>query len=238
MEKKILAIVPMYNEEHSAKKVIDDLLSASVKVDILVVNDGSTDKTSEVVKSTNVAHIVDLPVNLGIGGGVQTGFLYAKRNNYDIALQFDGDGQHRADEIEILIEPILKGEADAVIGSRFCHSEEGFKSSRSRRIGIKIFEIVNGILTGEKITDNTSGFRAYNKEALSFLAENYPHDYPEPEAVILLSRNRFRIAERPAKMRERQGGTSSIFGIKAAYYMVKVLFGIFMAFMRAPIRKG
>jgi len=235
---KLLIIVPAYNEEKNIAGVINNIKATNKTWDIAVINDGSKDKTAEVAEKTNSAFVITLPCNLGIGGAVQTGLKFAKRNNYDIALQFDGDGQHRADEITNLISPILKKEVDVVIGSRFCGKNDGFKSTFTRRIGIKIFEILNSILLHQKITDNTSGFRAYNNKALSFLAENYPTDYPEPEAVVLLKKNHFTIKEIHTEMLERQGGTSSISGFKSAYYMIKVILAILMTYMRPAVLKG
>jgi len=233
-----LVIVPAYNEAASIATTIQDITRAGIPLDILVVNDGSCDQTSAIARETRKAIVIDLPINVGIGGAVQAGMLYAARNHYDIAIQFDGDGQHRGDEIPALIAPLLEGRCDAVIGSRFVMKSPGFKSTFARRLGIRIFEYVNWLLTGIRIADNTSGFRAYNKEAIAFLSEHYPSDFPEPETVVLLAKNKFRIAEVYAAMRERQGGVSSIGGLKSLYYMVKVLLAICMTALRPPIRKG
>ncbi len=235
---KVLVIIPAYNEEESIVSVINDLYSLSFKPDIIVINDGSLDRTSEVAKSSGKAIVVDLPTNLGIGGGVQTGFKYAIRNSYDIAIQCDGDGQHRADEIDKILTPILKEDVDLVIGSRFLQRHKGFQSTFVRRIGIKLFEFLNLIIIRHRITDNTSGFRAYNREAVKFLSHYYPTDYPEPESVILLSRNGFKIKEVSVSMKERQGGRSSISGLKSIYYMIKVILAIIMTSFRAPIRNN
>jgi glycosyltransferase involved in cell wall biosynthesis len=234
---KILIIVPAYNEEKNISRVISELYKTDRKWDILVVNDGSKDNTFEVAESSGKALVVNLPCNLGIGGAVQTGFKYGKNNNYDIAIQFDGDCQHKASEIKKLIEPIIKGESDVVIGSRFCKKHDGFKSTFTRRMGIKVFEIINSILIKQKITDNTSGFRAYNRKAMEFLSEYYPMDYPEPEAVILLGRNCFRIMEIYTEMLERQGGESSITGLKSIYYMIKVILAVIMSSIRPRIKR-
>ncbi len=230
---KILTIVPVFNEEKTIQMVIDDLKKNFQKTDILIVNDGSRDKSSDIARKNKNVRVIDLPTNLGIGGSVQTGFKYAVRNNYDIAIQFDGDGQHLAMEIPTLIQPILNKKADVVIGSRFLRvNKKSFKSPWPRRIGIKIFEWLNSFITGQKVTDNTSGFRAYNREAFSFLAYNYPTDYPEPEAVVLLGRNRFKIFEIPTEMKERVYGKSSISGFKSFYYMIKVILCIIMTSLR------
>jgi len=229
-KQNILIIVPAYNEEQNIKRVIEDLNNSNIDIDILIVNDGSSDNTALIVRDLGVK-LLDLASNLGIGGAVQSGFKFAKKYNYDIAIQFDGDGQHLASEIYKLINPINNGNADVVIGSRFL-KKEGFQSSFTRRIGIKIFEIINKLLIKQKITDNTSGFRAYNKKAISYLFLNYPTDYPEPEAVVMLGKEGFRIKEVSVLMKERQGGESSISGFKPIYYMIKVLLSIFITYIR------
>ena len=231
----ILVIVPAYNEEKAIKKVIEDLKSIALDLDILVINDGSADNTSEAARATGQAVVVDLPKNLGIGGAVQTGFKYACRLGYPIAVQFDGDGQHIASEIPKLLAAIDGRCANMVIGSRFLQKHEGFRSTFVRRMGIRVFEVMNSLLIGQRITDNTSGFRAYDRETIQFLAKHYPVDYPEPEAVILLGRNGFRIGEVFTLMRERQAGDSSISGIKGGYYMVKVMLAVFMTALRKPL---
>ena len=237
--KKTLIIIPCYNESESIKGVLTRLHSLNPSWDLLVINDCSKDNTSKIANDTNFATVLDLPCNLGIGGGVQTGLIYAKRNNYDIAMKFDGDGQHQACEIPALLQPILDGTADVAIGSRFCKSHDGFKSTFTRRIGIKIFEVVNSVLINQKITDNTSGFRAYNRDAIEFLADHYPaFDYPEPEEVILLGKNNFRFQEVFTEMQERTGGTSSIYGYKSVYFMIKVLLSVLMVSIRSPKRKN
>lgn len=229
--------MPAFNEEDCIDKVIYDLKNTNPDWDVLIVNDGSKDNTSEVAKSTNKAKVIDLVSNLGIGGAVQTGFKFAARNYYDIALQFDGDGQHIASEIPKLIDPIINNEVDVVIGSRFAVSHKGWKSSVPRRLGIFIFTVLNKLLIRQRITDSTSGFRAYNKEAVEFLASNYPMDYPEPEAIILLGKNGFKLKEIHAEMKARETGTSSINYRRAVYYMIKVVLAILMTSIRPKIRK-
>ena len=229
---KILIIVPAYNEEDSIAKVVLTLKNASNKYDIIVINDGSNDSTSTLAKATKDAIVIDLPTNVGIGGAVQTGFKYAYRNDYDIAVQFDGDGQHEAKEIINIIKPIIDANADCVIGSRFLGNKIGFQSTFVRRLGIKTFEYINSLLIKQKITDNTSGFRAYNKQSIALLAKDYPTDYPEPETVIMLGKKGYIIKEVSVLMHERQGGASSINGLKPIYYMVKVLLSIFMTYLR------
>ena len=215
-----LAIVPAYNESESIAIVVTDLRDNVPGCDIVVVDDHSTDDTSARVRSSG-AGLLRLPFNLGIGGAVQTGFRYARRCGYRFAFQFDGDGQHPADHVPLLLAPLERGEADVVIGSRFLEGK-GFQSTALRRIGIRIFEALNRITSGHRITDTTSGFRAYNDRAISFLADNYPSDYPEVEAITLLARNGFRIVEVPVVMRDRQGGVSSIGTARSLYYMAKV----------------
>ncbi len=231
----ILAIVPSYNEERSIAHVIAAIKGSDPSIAILVVNDGSKDNTGSVAESTGSAFVLNLPCNLGIGGAVQAGFKYARSNGYDIAFQFDGDGQHLASEIPALLEPILNGDADVAIGSRFCGKTKGFQSTLLRRGGIKIFEILNSLLIKQKITDNTSGFRAYRREAIHFLADHYPSDYPEPEAVLLLGRNGFALKEVPVCMQARKEGKSSIKGFRSGYYMVKVLLALLVSALRARV---
>ena len=233
---KILVIVPAYNEEKSIAGVIDELGSIDIKVDIVVVNDGSIDNTSFIARQTGKAIVLDLPINLGIGGAVQTGFMYALRNGYDIAVQFDGDDQHIASEIQNLLEPILRQEADVVIGSRFFSDKKKFKTDPVRKVGIKVFQLVNSIMNRKRITDSTSGFRAYNRKAIQSLSEYYPSDYPEPEAVILLLKRGFILKEVAVDMRQRYQGVSSISLLDGAYYMVKVLLAIFMTYIRTLSR--
>jgi glycosyltransferase involved in cell wall biosynthesis len=230
---RVLAIVPAFNEEAAIAGTIADLRVGHPDLDLVVINDGSDDRTSEVARAQG-ATVVDLPANLGIGGAVQTGFKYAARNGYDVAIQVDADGQHLGDEIGKLLGPVLDGEADVAIGSRFLLGG-GYRSTAARRMGIAIFRLVNWLVLGRTITDSTSGFRAYNKRALAFLAEHYPMDFPEPEAVVLLVKNGFGLVEVPVRMQDRQGGASSIGLGRAAYYMVKVLLAVLVNASRDPI---
>ena len=221
MPLKIIAIVPACNEEKNIAPVIADLRKNQSGIKIVVLNDASTDQTEKVARASGVT-VLNLAVNLGIGGAVQTGFIYARDKKYDIAFQFDGDGQHLASEISKLLEPLIRKETDVVIGSRFLE-KGGFKSSLARQAGIRLISLVNKLLTGRKIMDSTSGFRAFNQKAISFLAENYSQDYPEPEAVVQLFRNGFNILEVPVQMRARLSGQSSIRPIHSFYYIIKVL---------------
>ncbi len=234
---KILAIIPAFNESKNIISVIESIKKVNKNIDIIVVNDGSHDTTGEKASISGKAIVINLPCNLGIGGAVQTGFMHAKKYNYDIAFQFDGDGQHLASEIDKIITPILKDDADVVIGSRFCEKTDGYKTTYIRSIGIKIFGIVSRVLIKQKITDSTSGFRAYNRKSINFLVDNYSMDYPEPEAVILLGRNGIRLKEVCVVMQERLNGTSSISGFQSFYYMTKVLLAILVTALRPKILK-
>lgn len=217
---KILIIIPAYNEQDNIEKVIKNLQKNVPDMDYLIVNDCSKDGTAEVCKNNNFNYI-SLPVNLGIGGGVQTGYKYALKYGYDIAVQHDGDGQHDPSYLEDAIKPLIDGMEDIVIGSRFIE-KDGFQSSRIRRTGIKFLSWLIFICSGVRIKDVTSGFRAVNKEYIKFYAENYPSDYPEPEAIIHAALNGARIHEIPVVMKERENGTSSINFWRSLYYMVKV----------------
>lgn len=217
---KTLIIIPAYNEELNIPGVIADLRKNCPENDILVVNDCSFDNTLKVARELGV-RVLDLSVNLGIGGAVQSGYKYALKNNYDVAVQFDGDGQHDAKYIEKLLEPVKSGEADFVIGSRFI-DKQGFQSSGIRRIGINFLSWLISILAGVKVKDVTSGMRAANRKMFSYFADNYAQDYPEPEAVMSAGLCGARITEVPVVMKERANGKSSIKSFGSAYYMLKV----------------
>ncbi|HON56669.1 MAG TPA: glycosyltransferase family 2 protein [bacterium] len=232
---KILIIVPAYNEEASIEYVIKQIKNQKIEncqIDIAVINDCSQDKTSEIAKAHNVI-VIDLINNLGIGGAVQTGYIYAFENNYDIAVQIDGDGQHNPEYLKSLLDPIISNNCDIAIGSRFINKNNpAYRSSFLRRIGIKILANVLSLLTSQKITDATSGFRAANKKVIRLFAENYPDDYPEPETFVILYKNNLKILEVSVKMNERYGGKSSINAIDSIYYMIKVLIAIFIDFFK------
>ena len=227
---KILIIIPAYNEEECLPGVMQDLRSHAPDADILVVDDGSRDRTAKVARQAGVK-VASLPYNLGIGGAMQTGFQYARNNGYDIAIQFDGDGQHMAAEIEILLDPLQKGRADIVIGSRFLKRGD-YRPSFFRRIGISIFSTVLSAIMGMPVTDTTSGFRAVNSRVIEFFARVYPEDYPEVESLVLLHRAGMTIAEVPVRMRDRTGGRSSITPIRSVYYMIKVLLAVFVDLLK------
>lgn len=220
---KVLVIIPAYNEADNIEKVVK-LVQKKDDVDYIVINDCSEDSTVEILENIE-ANYINLPVNLGIGGGVQTGYLYAKAMNYDIAIQMDGDGQHDPKYIENLIEPIKKGEADFVIGSRFI-DKEGFQSSKMRRLGIVFLSKWIQLCCGVKVKDVTSGFRAVNRELICYFSKEYAQDYPEPEAIVAAAVEGKRIVEVPVIMREREGGVSSIRSLKSLYYMIKVSIAI------------
>ncbi|OGW40143.1 MAG: glycosyl transferase family 2 [Nitrospirae bacterium GWC2_56_14] len=223
---KLLVIVPAYNEQESLPGVIRDLRDNVPGAEILVVNDGSRDATSRTAVEHGVK-VVDLPFNLGIGGAMQTGFLYAREQGYEFAVQFDGDGQHRAEEMQKILEPLRSGTADLVIGSRFLNPG-GYRVPFFRRAGIWIFSAVLSRILGMTVSDSTSGFRAANRRVLEFFSETYPEDYPEVEALVLLHKKRLRMVEVPVGMRERTGGSSSITPLRSVYYMIKVLLAIFV----------
>jgi glycosyltransferase involved in cell wall biosynthesis len=232
---KILVIIPALNEEQSIGAVIEDLRTQQVQADIVVVNDGSTDRTAVIAGEAGVT-VLSLPYNLGIGGAMQTGYKYAAYKGYDIAVQFDGDGQHRADHLDRLIAPIVRGEADMVIGSRFLR-QKAYHSQFSRLLGIKTLASVVSLFVGRKITDPTSGFRAVNRNVIFFFGRYYPDDYPEPEAVVLLHRAGFRVTEVPVLMRERLSGSSSITALRGLYYMTKVLLAIMIDSLKGMPRR-
>ncbi|HLC82490.1 MAG TPA: glycosyltransferase family 2 protein [Bacteroidia bacterium] len=236
---KIATIVPAYNEEKAIANVVSDILlvaqSQNLAITVIVVNDCSKDSTSEIISKLNCVAL-DLPVNLGIGGAVQTGFKYAFENGFDYAIQIDGDGQHPASEIPKLINASKENNLDVVIGSRFM-SKEGFQSSAVRRFGIKYFKWLNRFLVGIKINDSTSGLRLINKKTLEIVSEYYPDEYPEPEAIILYSLNKLKIGEVSVNMKERQGGVSSISSVSSIYYMFKVTLAIIYTFIRIKFKK-
>ena len=226
----ILIIIPAFNEEASLPGVIQDLRSNLPEADILVVDDGSRDRTAETARQAGV-RVARLPFNLGIGGGMQTGYRYAQNRGYDIAIQFDGDGQHVAAEIGQLLGPLRAGRADIVVGSRFLQRGD-YRPSFFRKVGIRIFSTVLSSILGMTVTDTTSGFRAANRRVIEFFARSYPEDYPEVESLVLLHRAGMTIAEAPVHMRDRTGGRSSITPVRSAYYMIKVLLAVFIDLLK------
>ena len=232
-----IAIVPAYNEADAVEEVIAELRAFDPEIAVVVVDDGSTDRTGAVAAAAG-ADVLRLPYNLGIGGAVQTGHQYARNAGFDVAVQVDGDGQHDPRELPKLLAPLLADEADMVVGSRFA-GEKSYRTSPLRRIGIAILARVVSALVRQRVTDPTSGFRAVNRRALELFAGDYPHDYPEAEATVLAHRHRLRMVEVPVRMRPRAGGTSSISGIYSLVYMSKVLVALFVGlFRRYPREDG
>ncbi len=227
---RTLIIVPAYNEEESLPGVLADIRSQFPAADVLVVNDGSKDGTLQVARNSGI-NVLNLPFNLGIGGAMQAGYLYATAQGYDITIQFDGDGQHLALEIPKLLEPLEQGRADIVVGSRFIEPS-GYRAPIFRRIGIAIFSIVLSRILGNPLTDTTSGFRAANRKVTEYFSRSYPEDYPEVEALVMAHRSGFRIAEVPVSMRGRIGGQTSINAARSVYYMVKVLLAVFIDLLK------
>lgn len=232
---KVLIIIPAYNEEKNIERVVDNIVENFPQYDYIVVNDGSKDNTRDVCKNRKYKYL-NLSINLGIGGAVQTGYKYAKDKGYDVAVQIDGDGQHDISYLEKMLPYLESGEADIVIGSRFIE-KEGFQSSASRRTGIKILSTLIWMCTGCKVKDVTSGFRAVNKTYIKIYAENYPNDYPEPEAIVSAVMYGGTIKECPVVMRERENGTSSINFVKSIYYMIKVTLAILVCRISFGIRR-
>ena len=234
MPGKVLIVIPCYNEEASLPSVLNELehttLPGDYQMSVLIVNDCSKDNTSAVARKSQ-AIVIDLPVNLGIGGAVQTGILYARDNNFDIAIQLDGDGQHPPKELAKLINYHLETGANVVIGSRFLE-KEGFQSSFARRLGIKYFHLLNRIMTGLSIYDSTSGFRLFDRKAIEIAATNYPDEYPEPESLVLFSKAGLKIAEVAVVMSARLGGQSSIRHFGSLYYCIKVSLAMLFSFIR------
>ena len=236
-EKKLCIIIPCHNEE----KVIGNLILQASKefpdAEIVAIDDCSIDNSRKIIRETKKAICLDLPVNLGIGGAIQTGIMYAKENNFSYLVRIDGDGQHPVSEIRKVLAPIFSGEADMSIGSRFISSStdhtSNFKSTPIRRLGIHVFRFLNRLIIGRTITDSTSGFRAYNRKLIEYLADNYPSfDYPEPEEITLLGINGYEITEVSVNMQERQHGSSSINALRSVYYMIKVVFAILITASR------
>jgi len=227
---KKIAIVPAYNEQGAIGGVVDEIRAFDAEFDVLVVDDASHDATAQIAHAHG-ARVVTLPFNLGIGGAVQTGFRYAAEHGYELAARVDGDGQHDPAELRGLIEAVLRGDADICVGSRFVGAE-GYRSSRSRRIGIRILARTVSLLTGQKVTDTTSGFQVLDRKAIELFADDYPHDYPEVEAALMLHKHRLRLSELPVRMRERVAGRSSIRGFRTVDYMAKVMLAILIGALR------
>ena len=226
--RKVLVVVPAYNEEGNIQTTIQRLRSLPLSLTILVIDDGSRDRTAQEA-SAACAGVISLPFNLGIGGAVQTGFQFARDKDFDIAVQVDGDDQHDVQYLAALLQPIIDDEVDMTIGSRFLPPFLGYRSSLIRRLGIHFFAQLISFLTGYKVTDPTSGFRAFNRRMIRIFADDYPHDYPEPEAIVVARRYHARVREVPVVMRKRSSGHSSIRYFYTLYYMIKVTFAVILA---------
>ncbi|WP_054958545.1 glycosyltransferase family 2 protein [Paenibacillus dakarensis] len=223
---KILVIVPAYNEAAVIEQVVRRIRQDAPAVDVLVINDGSSDNTSQIARAAG-AEVIDLTCNLGIGGAVQTGYRYAKEYHYDFAVQIDGDGQHNPKDLNRLLSTILDTGVDMVIGSRFI-TKEGFQSTFARKMGIKLLSSLLTLLTGQTVTDPTSGYRFCGKRAISLFSREYPTDYPEVEALMLMYNRELSFTEIPVVMNERIGGVSSISAMKSVYYMIKVILSVLL----------
>ena len=236
---KIAVIIPAFNEESAIQELIDQVYKVgndtNLNIQVVVINDCSTDRTLEIISRQNCI-VLDLPINLGIGGAVQCGYKYAFQNGYDLAVRIDGDGQHPPTEIPKLLDAYKNGQFDVLIGSRFLE-RTGFQSSFIRRIGIRYFQLANQLFAGTKVTDCTSGFRLLNRKAMKISMEYYPDEYPEAESIILFAKKGLKVGEVPIVMKERQGGTSSIDNFSSLYYLFKVSLAIFFTFIRLTISK-
>ena len=227
---RTLAIVPAYNEEHSIGTVLEEIRAADVDLHVVVVNDASEDGTAAIAARGGAA-VLNLPFNVGIGGAMQAGYQYALEHGFELAIQVDGDGQHDPREIGRVLEPILDGRADLVVGTRFVKGG-GYRGTPLRRVGIRIFAAIVSLMVGQRVSDTTSGFRGVNRKALRLFAAEYPHDYPEVESIVLLSRHGLRLLEVPVQMRVRETGNSSITALRSVYYMIKVLLALFIGLFR------
>jgi len=236
MPGKVLIVIPCYNEEASLPILLPELLSTKLphgyELKAAIINDCSKDNTVAVARKYEVT-VLDLPVNLGIGGAVQTGIRFARDNNFDLAIQLDGDGQHPPKELAKLINYHIETGANVVIGSRFIE-KEGFQSSFARRLGIQYFHWLNRLLTGQAIYDSTSGFRLFDRKAIALAAASYPDEYPEPESLVVFSKAGLKVAEVAVVMAARQGGQSSIRSFGSLYYCIKVTLAMFFSFIRKP----
>ncbi len=217
---KTLVLIPCYNEQENIARVVERLQTVRPDVDYLVINDCSTDQSRAILCKGGYNYL-DLPINLGIGGGVQCGYRYARDNDYDVTIQMDGDGQHDPAYLANVIDPVARGDLDMCIGSRFI-TKEGFQTSFMRRLGINLLSFLIRILTGKRVQDVTSGFRACGKEMTAFFADHYAQDYPEPEAIVMALMHGYKVGEAAVVMEERQGGVSSINPLRSVYYMIKV----------------
>jgi glycosyltransferase involved in cell wall biosynthesis len=230
-----VAIVPALNEEDTIASVIAELRAFDPALEILVVDDGSHDRTTQAARAAG-ARVLRLPFNLGIGGAVQTGFRYAYENEFDYAVRVDGDGQHDPAQLGAVVDPVVRGETNIAVGSRWLAAGgSGYRSTAARRIGIRILSGVVSLLTRQRITDPTSGFQALDRKAIALFAADYPHDYPEVEGMVMTIKHRLRLVEVPVEMREREHGRSSITTLRSVYYMAKVLVALFVGLFRRNV---
>lgn len=227
---KVMVLVPAYNEGKTIEGVLDGIRTHLPGTQVVVVNDGSTDRTRQILDKRPGITALHHPFNMGIGGAIRTGFEYFLSTDCGVCLRLDGDGQHPPEEATRVLKPVTDGAADAAIGSRFIE-KKGYQPSLSRKGGIKLLHFLSWFILGLKITDNTSGFKAYTRRVIEEIIEDFPSDYPEPIEVYLMSRKKFSIVEVPVLMKERQGGLSSIGTLDSYYYMVKVLLTIFVQFV-------
>ena len=228
---KLVAIVPAWNESGAIGEVVDEIRNYDATIDVVVIDDASTDDTAEVAE-LHGATVLRLPFNIGIGGAVQTGFRFALDEGYDAAVRLDGDGQHAASEIPKLLQPIEAGEAELVIGSRFFDRGGAYRPPFARRIGIGVFARLVSLLSGQRVTDTTSGFVALDRAGIELFAAEFPHDYPEVEATLVALRSGLRVTQVQVDMRERTTGSSSITFVRSLYYIVKVMLSLLVASLR------
>lgn len=228
---RVIAVVPAWNEAGAIGQVVDGIHAADPTLDVVVIDDASTDDTAAVAEIRG-ATVLRLPFNVGIGGAVQTGLRYALAHGYDVAVRLDGDGQHDPRELPKLLGPIERAEADLVIGSRFVDRKGSYRPPFARRVGIRVFARLVSLLGGQRVTDTTSGFVALDRIGIELFAEEYPHDYPEVEATLVALRSGLRLAQVQVQMRERETGTSSITFVRSLYYIVKVMLALLVASLR------
>ena len=228
-----VAIVPAHNEQGTVGRVVREIRAVDPELEVVVVDDGSVDRTAAEAAEAG-ARVIRLPFNLGIGGAVQTGFRYAFEHGYELAVRLDGDAQHDPGQLARLVAPVLAGEADIVVGSRFV-APSGYRPPLARRIGIVLFARVVSLLVRRRVTDTTSGFQALNRRAIALFAADYPHDYPEVEATLMVFKHKLTLAEVPVTMRERESGSSSITALRSVYYAVKVLLAVLVGALRRNV---
>ena len=228
---RIVAVVPAFDEAGAIASVVEGIHAFDPGIDVVVVDDGSTDSTAAIASAAGAA-VVRLPFNLGIGAAVQTGLRYALERDYDLAVRLDGDGQHDPAHLSRLLDPVARDEADVVTGSRFRDHDGGYRPPLARRLGISWFARRVSLLSGQRVTDTTSGFQALNRKGIELFASDYPSDYPEVEATVLVLKHKLRLVEVPVEMREREHGSSSITVVRSLYYAVKVTLALLVAMGR------